>query len=702
MTRTRDRCDADLTTAAVPALTAHHPALVAQRVVDDLIDATGAPLGVYRLAPQPRRGVLGDLRAIALQVLSYASDDDLAAHLPADLVQLYVHDHPAHHGASPQRGADRNRRPPLDAAALAMGVTAAVTILDTDDIETAGEEMRWLVTRIREQSTELHPSLVGRSRVAVTPVLEAVRLAALAPILAPTAQLRYRTTTPMPALAPSGPSRITRLIDHTPTMFWPEWALRLTVPGVTPSQLRPALAIATLLVGTRITLRQAVTRLASPADAGAVSHVLGVMSGHDDWSAISVAVTALSDYLADADVPIDYHRRRLMDYSTLLPDAEWVRICRDTATPGRFAARAQICRGYLVERLSGLPVTAAPLGAGRELRRKVSAFPRYLTPTLAAALDEHCSEWLHCNTIDGEPVAWEPPLRVILGGLPLPGADPYTIDRTALHRMVRDDHCRLGVAAQRLNISWDAARYLLTVHPAPAPPLITPERGRRYGTSYRIAKAALPPERFRDLYETRGLSMATLCADVGVDHRTLTRLARDYGILIRGPSKSNDTLIDRAWLYEQYVHQHRDVRDLAREQRISRDTMSTWLRVHHIPPRQVIPGTPVDLATAAWASAALRPALRGNGGWQRLCRFAAVSDYPSLRAAARHLGFDLSRLIVQIDRIERDLGTRLLVRARPGHPMHLTADGTHLVAEIEALERQLTSPSHTAPEAPAG
>ncbi|MBJ7336755.1 TniQ family protein [Mycolicibacterium sp.] len=687
VTRTSLRCNADLGAAVVHTFSEHHPALRAQHLVDDLIDATGEPFGVYRLSPQPSLGVLGDLRAVARQVLAYCSDDDLAAHLPTDLVQLYRARTNHRDGESSHRQSGTISRRPTDAAALATGVTAAVASLDTQDVATAGEALRWLVTSIRAQSTALHPSQVGRSRVAVTPVLEAVRLAALAPILSPTAQLRYRTATPMPALAPAGQSRITRLIAHTPTTFWPEWALRLTTPGVTPSCLRPALAVATLLVGTRMTLRKAAARMASPVDTPALSHALGVMSRDDHWSGISTALTVLSDYLADTDIPIDYQCRRQMNYSTLLPDTEWVRICRDTATPGRFAARGRIARGYLFERVSSLPVTAAPHGATRELRRKVSAFPRHLTPELAAALDDHCAEWLVSNAIRGEPVVWQPPLD-ILAGPPLPGDDPHTIDITALHRMIRGDHCRLGTAARRLNISGEAARYLLTIHPTPTPPLISSERGRRYGTSYRIAKAALTPERFRDLYEAQGLSMASLCARIGVDHRTLTKLAQDYGIPIRGPSKGEDVVIDRDWLYDSYFHQRRDVRALARERGISRDAMSQWLKTHQIPKRPK-PGNPPDLAAVTRAPAVLRPALMGNGGWERLCRFVIASNFTSLSAAARHMGIVPSMLVVQINRIEHDLGETLLIRAQRGHPMQLTAEGTRVLAEITAYQRRL-------------
>ncbi|MGB5149162.1 MAG: LysR family transcriptional regulator [Mycobacterium sp.] len=45
-------------------------------------------------------------------------------------------------------------------------------------------------------------------------------------------------------------------------------------------------------------------------------------------------------------------------------------------------------------------------------------------------------------------------------------------------------------------------------------------------------------------------------------------------------------------------------------------------------------------------------------------------------------------MVSQIDRIERDLGTTLLVRAERGRPMQLTDDGARAVATIRAWQRK--------------
>jgi len=112
----------------------------------------------------------------------------------------------------------------------------------------------------------------------------------------------------------------------------------------------------------------------APIYTSAPSLVLGVMCRHDDWKAISVAVTALSDYLADTDT----HRLSTPPPDDLFDIASRHRMGANmprTATPGRsLPALASPGATSLSESVL-YPLLPEPLGAGRELRRKVSAFP---------------------------------------------------------------------------------------------------------------------------------------------------------------------------------------------------------------------------------------------------------------------------------------------------------------------------------------
>ncbi|MFZ2177965.1 MAG: hypothetical protein WAW17_28860 [Rhodococcus sp. (in: high G+C Gram-positive bacteria)] len=149
------------------------------------------------------------------------------------------------------------------------------------------------------------------------------------------------------------------------------------------------------------------------------------------------------DHLAAEPPPIDYDRRRRLDYRDLLPHDLWDEICRRTGTPPGAGQKADFARCLLFERLSGLPASRSPfLAAGYDVRAKLSEFPRALTPALAAPLAEAARQFLDDQGLGEEPVYWHPPLH-LLDGLLLPGPDPGAVDLAALHDLTRREHAAL-------------------------------------------------------------------------------------------------------------------------------------------------------------------------------------------------------------------------------------------------------------------
>jgi Bacterial regulatory helix-turn-helix protein, lysR family len=61
-------------------------------------------------------------------------------------------------------------------------------------------------------------------------------------------------------------------------------------------------------------------------------------------------------------------------------------------------------------------------------------------------------------------------------------------------------------------------------------------------------------------------------------------------------------------------------------------------------------------------------------------RFAAAIGYQTLSGAAEHLGVAQSTLVIQINRLERDIGGSLLERAERGRPMTPTGLGEQVLA----------------------
>ncbi|MFC1417559.1 LysR family transcriptional regulator [Streptacidiphilus cavernicola] len=143
-------------------------------------------------------------------------------------------------------------------------------------------------------------------------------------------------------------------------------------------------------------------------------------------------------------------------------------------------------------------------------------------------------------------------------------------------------------------------------------------------------------------------------------------------------------------MIEQYVNQRRTLPDLARERGMSTANMARWAKFHGIPLRSRGGASHNQTLRAAdevhRAPRILRPALLGQGARERLNRFATASAYPSIGAAAADLGHNTFALVAQINRIERELGEPLLVRAERGRPMALTPFGRRVLRAIRTLQ----------------
>jgi hypothetical protein len=692
--RTPQRCGADLTTATVAAFDTDHPVIHAQRVVNTVLDRDTVTFGVYQTVPQPRLNVLADIRAVAGRALAYATPHDLHTVIPQDLNRIYqAAAEPSDSRTGPARTDTKpGLAAPARAATAAVGVVAALKALDHPDVASAGDALRWLVTSSRERGSAVHATNIAWGKN-TSPVLTGVQLTALGPLLNPSDQLRYRIGTPLPAQPAPGVARTAALARRLPSMLWPTWSLPLAIPNCHQRQLRPALSTILLLVGSRLNLDEAAGVLDSVIEGHAVSRVLQLLEKQHQWPSIRAALIRIADYLADDEVPIDYGRRRRTDYAMLLPDKVWAQICRDTATPGPRSARARIARCFLFEHLRGQPASTSPSALDdRAFRTKTADFSRHLTTGLAQALNEHAREFLADEGIDNEPVTWHPP-NGVLDGLDLPGTDPAAVDIAGLHRVMAANGTTLGTAAHRLNTSLDTVRYLLENHPAPRPdPEPSAPLPTSYNRAYSTAKAALSRERLADLYERERMSLKDIAATVGVSRQTIARLARDYDVPLRESGLQARTTIDRDWLYDQYVNKRRALPDIAKEAGMSTANMARWAKTHAIPMRGRGGGSHSSTLGAERAAAQapdlIRPALAGIGGWERLERFAATTRYSTLTVAAEKLGIRQFTLVNQINRIERELGTMLLVRAERSHPMQLTDDGARVVAAVRACQRK--------------
>ena len=635
--RATARCGGDLTTAVVHAFPGGHAALQAQETINALLAGDPADFGVYAGAPRPAGAALNDITALAGLALAYPDGSELRKRLPVDLLATYIE-----HGPCPAIRCNPNiirRRMPLPASPLTAAVAAvlALQILEQTDVSAGGDAMRWLISRPGSHKPTASPRTTIGVSARTTSILEAVQIKAFTPMVGACDQLRYRCVSDFPRRAANDAKTSERLIRAVPSALWSAWSLRMAPPGASHYRMPAVLACAALLVGTGMSVSEVVGHLGSATRAQTVTWFLNQMSGQIYWSHICTALLRLSDYLDRHPVPIDYARRRALDYSGLLPDTEWRRVCRDTHTQQGAAAKAYAARSYLFETISGRPARQLPNDGPTQPRTVVRRsgaddFALALTPQLSGRLHTAGQHFLACHSID-EPLSWHPPLH-LLDGLDLPGDDPALVDLETLHHLANRPRITIGGIARQLDTTIDVVRHLLIQHPASLH-RTEGQRPRRSKTSAAM-RAALPAETLTELYHHQGLSIDAIAKQFRTSSGTLTRIAAEQQITLR----------------------RFDIGD---------------------------------------APAVLLPVLAGQCGWQRLQRFTSALDYPNLLAAAAGMGVRVSSLGAQIRRIERDLGAPLINRATSTHAMTPTRFGEDIARVVRSWGRASVNPGAKQP-----
>ncbi|AYM44340.1 LysR family transcriptional regulator [[Mycobacterium] chelonae subsp. gwanakae] len=576
------RCDADLTTANLVRFDEGHPALAAQQQIMQVIDSGTASFGIYRNWPADSLGALADVRALAGRILAYATDEDLEELLPADLHATYreLGICATSPGATPRPDDKPGMAAPAHAITAAVGVTLSLSILNSASIESAGEAMRWLVTGARTSGLAVSATNIGWG-TRTTTTLTGAQLSALGPLLNPSDQLRYRIGTPLPARPANNEATAAAIAARIPAALWPAWMVRMAPAGLDYQRLSTALPCAILLVNTRLTLTQAAEAMGRDTGGHSLSHTLQRLQADPRWNALRKAFIELADHLYAHQSPIDYHRRRVLDYGTLLPEDEWTQICRTADIHAGDGKKSDVARCYLYATISANPARRAPwFIANSDFVGALTNFPAQMTPRLAQALDGCAREFLHRNEID-EPVTYCPPIGLVTG-LDLPGADPDDIDIDQLHRLVQKA-LTLTAIAEKLGTSLQAVRHVLSLHPIPEQ--MRNPATRRSPTIDDLARR-LPAPQLRQLYHDEGRSALQIATQYGVSRQTVIRLACQYGLEIRPAHRPRThDAIDRDWLYTEYVVNGRTLPDLAAEKGMSTANMARWAKTHDVPLR---------------------------------------------------------------------------------------------------------------------
>jgi len=692
----RPRCLYPLGTTETLILEPGHPALLAQQDLAEAVAAGIGTFGVYRHAPQPVPDVLADVKGLGRRALMVMPGHQLAQLVPEDLLHAYE----TTGQPTPREGA--GHVVPASAAATAAMITSAWSILGQEDFHRAGSRMRLLLDAAVERGDWISPTVSRNWSVHASPLLQTVHVAGVGPTLRSVDQLRYRSAAARPGSPAADPQAVARRATRTPSRIWPRWEARLDPPSHQRKHLGTALSAALMLVDSRAELTPVISRhLGGLIDQPIATHALQALREAPQWNDIQVALIRLADYLDTHEVPIDYARRRRLDYTDLLSESQWTQACDRTMQHPGSGARYHVARCFLFERASGLPATclphASPSTSFRDARNR---FPYLLTPELLTELDRFGQDFLARCGITEEPLTWEPP-RELLRGLDLPQSDPEVLSLDDLHRLVSAGDAPLTIA-RKLGTDTRTLRFVLSDHPAPAShgsprplrparPRRTPQvvkvRGRRpSATGLQIARQALPRERLEHLYVQQNGTFIGIARESGLDRKVVARLADEYG-LARHTHRSRVSL-DRQWLHEQYVLQGRTLDDLGRETGMSGSTVAGRARECGVATqsnRQ--PRCPQYVFASA--PEVIRPVLGNSYAIRRLRAFVQVVQYPTLTQACQAHGLSAATLSMQLQRLETDLGGPLLIRAGRGRQLELTDLGRAVVQAVAAWAHTL-------------
>ena len=390
----RRTCGADLTHAPVQTLPDRHPFLDAQRTLVQLTESGITRPGVYSGRPVQVRAVLTDLSAIADYVIARTDADSVERLLAAPGDAPPWEAQPA---VALRSSLQRYRLPPATAREAAVGLTCGLQILSHDTVVAAGRHLAHVVNPM-PGSPPTRAWRVGQSAV-----FTAVQLRAAGPQLSPDNQLRYRTGTDFPRRPHRASLVAANLARRIPALMWPDWTRYLDPPTRCNAIARAALSCVVLVAG-GVALGVAADILGHHAEKERIARYIANLAAHDTWNGLQGRILHLADLLGANDPPVDYQRRRTLDYSGVFPDQQWARLCR--RVPGLDPSMAALVRAELITLLSGSPPpTAVVISAGGEgIDPMVRSDPQFVD-----ALNQIAATFLQSHGID-EPVSSSPPL----------------------------------------------------------------------------------------------------------------------------------------------------------------------------------------------------------------------------------------------------------------------------------------------------
>lgn len=594
----RERCGAYLTVAE-ESVAADETTLAAQRMMLRVVAAGSSEIGIYFEARPSAIQVLSDMLLLSRAGRQALVDGERFDWMPVGATEVCA--------ITSHAGTGKVDLRPNTAREVSLGNTIAFEALQTAE----------RITDLLRGRVSVHTALDHYS-----PPLRDHVSRALGRTRRPTATLQaMRVSMADPA------ARAAKI----PAVLWPEWTARLAPRRLDTEIAGGALSAAIVFAGTRLTHGSAINLLDPDMQGRQVSHVMRSLGRNAPEADTIRALARIAEFVDENSTPIDYARRREIDYSDILPRDEWHEVCRTVNVLAGADRRWQLARTHLYALLSGNRLARAPFAADASFPSfvELQQFRGGLPGIVFEALQSCAAEFLSARGID-EPVSWMP--------------------------------------------EFDVAGMRIQSH--------VPEESDGEWPQARPARAAVKPSRAVAAYSA-GRSVAEIAADHGVARQTVSRVLDDAGVEThRGRRRA---VIDVDWLRQRYAVDRHTIPEIAAEVDVTMTTINRHLEAAGIPRRprgSASRATAIRIDPRAEDSALLRRILVGQDATQRAERFLIVSRHDTMTAAADELGVTLSILASQMKRIGADAGGPLITRSVRGKPLMLTDLGVEVRREL--------------------
>lgn len=667
-------CRTDLSLAPACQLAEGSPVLAAQKWIDSLL--SGAENN-HDDPDQQIRTTFEDLRALASWFRRRAA--------PGDFEAFGEHIEEAN-----QRDQSDGQFTPVSAAVAAGCLTRASTVLLNLAHDHSVAVIRDLLDRDAEHvGTTTTPGEVHNRWKRHSTELQQTVWRAMDGRMSTIERLRYRSCAPQPRPPLRDEEIIKERAGRVPQLLWRSWALRfLPEAGRRVVSFRPALSVTLLLPGWPLRSFDPLTRMLHDQEQPNVHYALLKVIQTNE--AALATLCSLADYLDDDRCPIDYARRRATVSSDLLPTSTRLDICADTNTPPGGAARELVMRRYVYQRLTGNHHRQAPgpLQTTTSVEEALlAAFPFTLTASLLEALDDYAVGYLRAKGIEEEPLVWEPPAHL---GLSLPWSqevDDGHVEQA--HRLICEEGIQPLLAATQMGVPLEYLRIIFETRPPQKRARATgregssPQSRLASARARRRAQKELTDEFLLREYLTEKKSIDQIGAEAQIPVFLIReRIGRTGLLTLRHPGRKQ---IDEHWLRKQYLHHARSLAEIAEELGTSSSHVGRHARAAGIElrPRGA---RAASLTLLEKVPPFLRPAVTDRHGWGRLLRFREAMQHRTIAEAARHVGTSQAVVSAQVTRLERDLGTVLYVRPRPGRSLRPTQAGYEVLEALTDIE----------------